>query len=119
MGIVLKQSFRNTIIIYTAFLIGGINTIFFYPEFLESKFYGLVVYLLSTSNIIMPFLAFGVHFTIVKFFSSYQTKEEKDKFLSSLIFLPLIIALPLGFFWDVMHELIMNRVILERQLNIR
>jgi len=30
MGIVLKQSFRNTIIIYGAFLIGGINTIIFY-----------------------------------------------------------------------------------------
>ena len=110
MGIVLKQSFRNTIIIYSAFLIGGLNTIVFYPQFLESKFYGLVVYLLSTSNIIMPFLALGAHFTMVKFFSSYETKEQKDKFLSTLIFLPLIIALPLGFLWDYMHELIMSRV---------
>ena len=110
MGIVLKQSFRNTLIIYLAFLIGGINTIVFYPEFLGSKFYGLVVYLLSTSNIIMPFLAFGAHFTMVKFFSSYETKEQKDKFLSSLIFLPLIIALPLGFLWDYAHEIIMSRV---------
>ena len=110
MGIVLKQSFKNTIIIYLAFLIGGVNTIIFYPEFLGSKFYGLVVYLLSTSNIIMPLLAFGVHFTMVKFFSSYETKEQKDRFLSSLIFLPLLIALPLGFLWDYFHQLIMNRV---------
>ena len=44
MGIVLRQSFRNTIIIYGAFLIGGINTIWFYPELLGAKFYGLVVY---------------------------------------------------------------------------
>jgi len=50
MGIVLKQSFKNTIIIYLAFLIGGVNTIIFYPEFLGSKFYGLVVYLLSTDE---------------------------------------------------------------------
>ena len=56
MGIVLRQSFRNTIIIYGAFLIGGINTIWFYPELLGAKFYGLVVYLLATSNIMMPFL---------------------------------------------------------------
>ncbi|WP_298780827.1 lipopolysaccharide biosynthesis protein [uncultured Polaribacter sp.] len=115
MGIVLKQSFRNTLIIYLAFLIGGINTIVFYPEFLGAKFYGLVVYLFSTSNIIMPFLAFGAHFTMVKFFSSYETKEEKDRFLSSLIFMPLIIALPLGFCWDYMHELIMSRVTEENQ----
>ncbi len=115
MGIVLKQSFRNTIIIYGAFLIGGINTIIFYPNILESKFYGLVTYLLSTSNIIMPLTALGVHFTIVKFYSAYSSKEEKDKFLSSIIFLPIIIALPLGFFWDYMHDWIMSRVTPENQ----
>lgn len=110
MGIVLKQSFRNTLIIYGAFLIGGLNTIIFYPRILESKFYGLVTFLLSSSNIIMPLVAFGVQYTIVKFFSSYETKEQKDKFLSSVIFLPIFIALPLGFFWDYMHEWIMSRV---------
>ena len=110
MGIVLKQSFRNTLIIYGAFLIGGINTIIFYPRFLKSEFYGLVTFLLSSSNIIMPLVAFGVQYTIVKFFSSYETKEQKDKFLSSVIFLPIFIALPLGFFWDYMHEWIMTRV---------
>lgn len=110
MGIVLKQSFRNTLIIYGAFLIGGINTIIFYPRILKSEFYGLVTFLLSSSNIIMPLVAFGVQYTIVKFFSSYETKEQKDKFLSSVIFLPIFIALPLGFFWDYMHEWIMIRV---------
>ena len=68
MGIVLKQSFRNTIIIYGAFLIGGINTIVFYPRVLESEFYGMVTILLSASNLIMPFTAFGVQYTIVKYF---------------------------------------------------
>ena len=98
MGIVLKQSFRNTLIIYLAFLIGGINTIVFYPRFLGSEFYGLVTFLLSSTNVIMPLTALGVHYTIIKFFSSYQTKEQKDKFLSSVIFLPILIALPLGYF---------------------
>ncbi|PQJ79042.1 lipopolysaccharide biosynthesis protein [Polaribacter porphyrae] len=110
MGIVLKQSFRNTLIIYGAFLIGGINTIIFYPRILGSDFYGLVTFLLSSSNVIMPLAAFGVQYTIVKFYSSYITKEQKDKFLSSVIFLPIFIALPLGFFWDYMHEWIMSRV---------
>ena len=88
MGIVLKQSFRNTIIIYSAFLIGGVNTIWFYPRILESEFYGMVVILLSYSNLIMPLTAFGIQHTIVKFYSSYETKEQKDTFLSSVIFLP-------------------------------
>ncbi|PWG06334.1 lipopolysaccharide biosynthesis protein [Polaribacter aquimarinus] len=116
MGIVLKQSFRNTIIIYGAFLIGGINTIVFYPRILESEFYGMVTFLLSASNLIMPLTAFGVQYTIVKFFSSYQTKEEKDKFLSSVIFIPLFIALPLGFLWDYVHDWIMNRITEENKI---
>ena len=116
MGIVLKQSFRNTVIIYGAFLIGGINTIVFYPRILESEFYGMVTFLLSASNLIMPLTAFGIQYTIVKFFSSYKTKEEKDKFLSSVIFLPLFIALPLGFLWDYAHDWIMSRVTEENQI---
>ncbi|WP_299012354.1 oligosaccharide flippase family protein [uncultured Polaribacter sp.] len=115
MGIVLKQSFRNTIIIYGAFLIGGINTIVFYPRILESEFYGMVTFLLSASNLIMPLTAFGIQYTIVKFYSSYQTKEQKDKFLSSVIFLPIFIALPIGFLWDYFHECIMSRVTEENQ----
>lgn len=116
MGIVLKQSFRNTIIIYGAFIIGGINTIVFYPRFLESEFYGMVAFLLSASNLMMPLTAFGIQYTIVKFYSSYTTKEQKDKFLSSVIFLPLLIALPIGFFWDFFHEWIMNKVAKENAI---
>jgi O-antigen/teichoic acid export membrane protein len=116
MGIVLKQSFRNTLIIYTAFLIGGVNTIVFYPRILESEFYGMVVFLLSASNLIMPLTAFGIQYTIVKFYSSYESKEQKDKFLSSVIFLPLLIALPIGFFWDYFQEWIMMRVTKENKI---
>ena len=116
MGIVLKQSFRNTLIIYGAFLIGGINTIVFYPKILASEFYGMVVFLLSASNLIMPLAAFGIQYTIVKFYSSYETKEQKDKFLSSVIFLPLFIALPIGFLWDYFQDWIMMRVTKENQI---
>ena len=70
MGIVLKQSFINTLIIYLSFIVGGINVIILYPQVLEGKYFGIVVYLLSVSNIIMPLVALGVQHTIVKFFSS-------------------------------------------------
>ncbi|MGG8497795.1 lipopolysaccharide biosynthesis protein [Tenacibaculum sp. TC6] len=107
MGIIFKQSLKNTLIIYLGFLIGGINTIFLYTRFLKDDYYGLVTYVLSSSNLIMPFTALGIHFTIVKFFSSYKTKEEKDKFLSSVILLPLVIALIMGYFWNYFHNWIM------------
>ncbi|APZ46604.1 sugar isomerase [Polaribacter reichenbachii] len=104
MGIVLKQSFKNTLFIYLGFAIGGINTLFLYTRFLEDEYYGLVTYLLATSNILMPLIALGIHHTIVKFFSSYFTKIDKDKFLSSVLFLPLLIALPMGFFGNLFYE---------------
>ena len=79
----LKQSFKNTLFIYLGFVFGGINTLVLYTRFLEDEYYGLVTYLLATSNILMPLIALGIHHTIVKFFSSYFTKADKDKFLSS------------------------------------
>lgn len=89
---------------------GGINTIFFYPRILESEFYGLVTFLLSYSNLIMPLTAFGVQYTIIKFFSSYTSKEQKDRFLTLALMLPLLFAIPIGFFWNYIHEWIMTQV---------
>jgi hypothetical protein len=43
MGIVVKQTSKNIITISIALLIGGINTLYFYPEFLRDKYYGLVI----------------------------------------------------------------------------
>mgnify|MGYP000277116669 CR=1 FL=1 len=104
MGIILKQSFKNTLIIYLAFAFGGINTLFLYTRFLKEEYYGLVTFLLSSSNVIMPLIALGIHHTIVKFFSSYQDKLQKDRFLSSLILLPLFIALPIAYFGNIFYE---------------
>ena len=110
MGIVLRQSLKNTIIIYLGFLIGGVNTVVLYSRFLKDEYYGLAMYVFSASNLLMPIIALGIHFTIIKFFVTYKTKKEKDSFLSSMLFLPLLIALPIGFFWDFFHNLIMNYI---------
>ncbi|TXD52046.1 MULTISPECIES: lipopolysaccharide biosynthesis protein [unclassified Polaribacter] len=113
MGIVLKQSFKNTLFIYLGFAFGGINTLFLYTRFLEDEYYGLVTFLLSSSNLLMPLIALGIHHTIIKFFSSYFTKVEKDKFLSSVLFLPLLIAIPMGFLGNVFYEEISNSLSVE------
>lgn len=110
MGIVFRQSFKNTLVVLFSFVVGGLNTLFFYPRFLGSKFYGIVTFLLSSTNLIMPLTAFGVQYTIVKFFSEYKTKQQKDRFLTIALFLPLLIALPIGFFWDWFHHYIVTRL---------
>ncbi|OAD44489.1 lipopolysaccharide biosynthesis protein [Polaribacter atrinae] len=104
MGVVFKQSLKNTLFIYLGFAFGGINTLFLYTRFLEDEYYGLVTFLLSTSNLLMPLIALGIHHTIVKFFSSYFTKQEKDSFLSSVLFLPLLIAIPIAYFGNLFYK---------------
>ena len=96
MGIVAKQTTKNILIIGIAFAIGGLNTLVLYPLFLSAEEYGLVVFLLATSNLLMPLIGFGVHQTIIRFFSAYNTKEEQQRFMSSVILLPLFIALFVG-----------------------
>jgi O-antigen/teichoic acid export membrane protein len=96
MGIVLNQSFKNTITTYLGFGIGAINTLFLYTNFLTDEYYGLVAFVLSTATIMMPFMAFGVHNTIIKFYSSFKTKNSINSFLTLMLFLPLVFIIPVG-----------------------
>ena len=104
MGIVLKQSFKNTVITFAAFGIGGVNALFLYTNFLSDEYYGLVTYLLSTANLLMPLTAFGVQYAIVKFYSSYTDTIQRDRFLSFSLLLPFFIALPFGFIGAWFYE---------------
>ena len=94
MGVVLKQSFKNTISTYLGFGIGAVNTLFLYTNFLTDDYYGLVAFLLSAANIMMPFMAFGVHNAIVKYYSSFKTKTSINSFLT--FFLIVLALLLLG-----------------------
>ena len=98
MGIVIKQTSKNIFTISVALIIGGVNTLYFYPEFLKDEYYGLVVFLLATSNLLQPLMSLGAQHTIIKFYSSFKDKISKDAFLSSIIFIPLIVIIPITFF---------------------
>ena len=106
MGIVFKQTSWNIVTISIAILIGGVNTLYFYPEFLNDNYYGLVVFLLATSNLLQPLMSFGAQHTIIKFFSSFNDKKKKDQFLSSIIFLPLFFIIPITFIVVQFHDII-------------
>ncbi|WP_034045421.1 polysaccharide biosynthesis C-terminal domain-containing protein [Wocania ichthyoenteri] len=95
MGIVATQSFKNIISTYLGFFIGAINTLFLYTEFLSDEYYGMVGYMLSLAYVIMPLMAFGVHNTLVKFYSSFKTRVSLNSFLTLMLFLPIAIIIPL------------------------
>ena len=108
MGIVQNQSFKNTITTYLGFGIGAINTLFLYTEFMSETYYGLVTYIISTAYVMMPLLAFGVHNTLVKFYSSYKTRNNINSFLTWMLFLPLLLIIPIGIIGHLSFETISN-----------
>lgn len=96
MGIVFRQSLKNALATYLGFSIGAVNTLFLFTYFLSKEQYGLIGYVLSTATILTPLMAFGVHHTIIKFYSSYKREEDKNRFVFLILFLPLLIILPFG-----------------------
>ena len=56
MGIVLNQSFKNTIITYIGFGIGAINTLYLYPVYLGATYYGLTNYITSCCKCYYAFI---------------------------------------------------------------
>jgi len=93
MGIVIKQSFNNLVTTYLGFVMGALNTLYLYINFMSDTYYGLVSFIISTAMILMPFMAFGVHNTLVKFYSAYSAKEQ-SVFLNWMLILPLVMAIP-------------------------
>lgn len=108
MGIIIKQSAKNMIATYLGFGVGAINTLFLYTNFLEPEYYGLVTFLLSAASLIWPLMAFGVHNTLVKFYSSYAHKQQQDQLLNLVLLMPLVIALVLGTLGVVSYQLILD-----------
>lgn len=113
MGIVTDQSFKNTITTYLGFAIGAINTLFLYTYFISDLYYGLVAFLLSSANIMTPLMAFGVNNTLIKFYTTFKTKNSLNSFLTLMLFLPLLLIIPIGiigiFSYDIIGELLSHK----------
>lgn len=108
MGIILKQSLSNLVSTYVGFGIGAINVLLLYPNFLQPQYYGLVSYLLTAGNLIWPIMAIGGHNTLIKFFSSFQNKQDQDRLLSIILIVPLILGSFIGLLGVVFHQQILN-----------
>lgn len=105
MGIVIKQSIKNTIITLLGFGIGAANTLFMYPYFLGKDYFGLTGYVLSAANILYPIMSFGIQNTLIKFFNeNNKTEKELNSYMTYMLLVPLFFITPLMllfyFFYD-------------------
>jgi O-antigen/teichoic acid export membrane protein len=116
MGIIVNQSIKNTIITFIGFAIGAINALFLYTKFLGDDYYGLTTFLLSTATILMPFLAFGVQNTLIKFYAEQPDENAKAKFLNFMLVLPWVVVTPLVVFFILGYPMITSWLSKENQV---
>lgn len=81
MGIVQRQSLKNSIVNYTGILIGGLSTMFIYP--LDWELYGEIQFTLSSAILLSSLFSLGSHALVNKYFPYFQTTNTKG-FLSLL-----------------------------------
>jgi len=108
MGIIINQSLKNMVTTYVGFGIGAVNTLFLFTYFLDKEYYGLVSFLLSAANLIWPFLVFGVHSTLIKFFTSYKTRGDQDRLLNLVLVIPAVVGLILGIIGLIFYSYLLD-----------
>ena len=98
MSVVARQGFKYSIIGYLGYLLGTVSSLFIFTH--DMKFYGQLRFILSTTEIMVPIVVFGISFANVKFFLQAQ-KSGKHQNLLSLSLLAIFINFLLfigGFF---------------------
>lgn len=117
MGIVINQSAKNIVVTYLGFGIGAINALFLYTSFLGKTNYGIVAFLLSAGNIMMPLMAFGVHSTLIRFYNKNKNSESQDRFLSFMLLMPFLLIIPISLISFFGYDLILDLLSLLPQNN--
>lgn len=91
MGIVQRQSIKNSIVNYLGIIIGGLSTLFIYP--LDWDLYGNIQFVLSTALLLNAFLSLGNHSLVNKYFPYF--KNEGIKGFLSLLFIQAVVNIVL------------------------
>jgi O-antigen/teichoic acid export membrane protein len=78
-----------------------------------SEFQGLIVALLAFSNLVQPFISFGVQHALIKFYSACEAKQDRDALLNFSMLLPLLLFILLLPFLFVFKEDIIDIISLK------
>ena len=111
MGIVKRNSITITILSYLGIVVGYVNKILLFPNFLSEEQVGLANILVSMAVMYAQFSAMGINSTIVKFFPFFRTPDRRHNgfffwtalgvslgfVLFTTLFLIYLLLIPLGF----------------------
>lgn len=83
MGVVQRQSLKQTIVTYAGILLGGLATLLIFP--LNLRAYGLLEWLLNTALVIVPFVSLGTTGLAVRFYPEFKDDESRHNGLLGLL----------------------------------
>ena len=91
MGIIIRQSFKSTLISYIGIAIGMINVLWLMPEFFAPEQIGLFRLLQDIPILIASFMQFGAANIADRFFPKFKTDDGRNNgFLFLLLTYPLL-----------------------------
>ncbi|MBV6640788.1 MAG: polysaccharide biosynthesis C-terminal domain-containing protein [Cyclobacteriaceae bacterium] len=76
MGVVIRQSFWSTLIVYTGVMIGFLNTLIILPRFLEVEEIGLIRLIQANAMMIVPMALLGMNGAYIKYHSSLKLEPK-------------------------------------------
>ena len=91
MGVVIRQSFKATIVSYAGACIGFLLVMFIYPESLTSEQIGLTRVLSEASLFFSSFALLGTNSVAIKFFPYFKNeKNNHNGFPFIITFFPVL-----------------------------
>jgi O-antigen/teichoic acid export membrane protein len=91
MGIIIRQSLKNSIVTYVGVAIGTLNVLFLYNKFLSTEQLGLYTALTSFPLVFAGFAHLGTPHVGVRFFNQFvDSKRQHNGFLGYILTAPMI-----------------------------
>lgn len=91
MGVVIRQSFKATIVSYVGAVLGYVNLVFLYPLCLTPEIYGLTRVVVESATILAFFSQMGVSNAVLRFFPLFYNEDKKHHgFLFYVTLVPIV-----------------------------
>ncbi len=87
MGIVVKQSIRNSIFLFSGVGLGALNVMILFPLFLPKEIFGLTKVLIDIAILGSSFASFGMMHVFVKYLPDFRNKNKTEPGLLQLVLL--------------------------------
>jgi O-antigen/teichoic acid export membrane protein len=109
MGVVIRQSFKATIVSYIGAVFGYVNLVFLYPLCLPPELYGLTRVIVEAATIVAFFSQMGISNAIVRFFPLFDNEAQKHRgFLFYATMIPLVGFIVFGLVYIILQPIIVS-----------